>query len=144
MRTFLIDFPLLKMYDFLIMSAHLDSLVSDMDFLTHTLYYTVDSHYLEIQARDSLKYFEISVHIRFAELRTNLFKRPHFKIECVIWLLKLEIYWKYYGKEENFEQFLPFSAIFCYLVLDFNVKTGTRFLLRDKRLFKMSEVEITI
>ena len=41
------------------------------------------------------------------------------------------------------EQFLPFSTIFCYLLLDFHVKTGTRFSLRDKRLFEISEVEIT-
>ena len=40
------------------------------------------------------------------------------------------------------EQFLLFSTIFCYL-LDFNVKTGTRFSLRDKQLLEISEVEIT-
>ena len=38
---------------------------------------------------------------------------------------------------------LLFSTIFCYLLLDFHVKTGTRFLLRDKRIFEISEVEIT-
>ena len=41
------------------------------------------------------------------------------------------------------EQFLPLSTIFCYLKLDFYVKTGTRFSLRDKRLFEITEVEIT-
>ena len=46
----------------------------------------------------------------------------------------MKILWK--------EQFLLFSTIFCFLLLDFNVKTGTRFSLRDKRLFKISEVEI--
>ena len=30
------------------------------------------------------------------------------------------------------EQFLLFSTIFCYLLLDFHLKTGTRFSLRDK------------
>ena len=30
-----------------------------------------------------------------------------------------------------------------YLFLDFHVKTGTRFLLRDKRLFEINVVEIT-
>ena len=35
------------------------------------------------------------------------------------------------------------STIFCYLYLDFHVKTGTRISLRDKRLFEISEVEIT-
>ena len=41
------------------------------------------------------------------------------------------------------EQFLPLSTIFYYLVLDFDIKTGTRFSLRDKRLFEITEVEIT-
>ena len=41
------------------------------------------------------------------------------------------------------EQFLPLSTIFCYLSLDFYVKTGIRFSLRDKRLFEITEVEIT-
>ena len=41
------------------------------------------------------------------------------------------------------EQFLLFSAIFCYLLLDFHVKTGAKFSLRDKRLFEISEVKIT-
>ena len=41
------------------------------------------------------------------------------------------------------EQFLLFFIIFCYPLLDFHVKTGTRFLLRDKRFFEISEVEIT-
>ena len=50
----------------------------------------------------------------------------------------MKILWKKKDK-----QFLLFSTIFCYLFLDFNVKTGTRFSLRDKRLFEISEVEIT-
>ena len=41
------------------------------------------------------------------------------------------------------EQFLLFSTIFCYLLLDFHVKTGTRFSLRDKQLLKISKVKIT-
>ena len=41
------------------------------------------------------------------------------------------------------EQFLLFPTIFCNLILDFCVKTGTRFSLRDKRLFEITEVEIT-
>ena len=41
------------------------------------------------------------------------------------------------------EQFLLFSTIFCYLFLDFHVKIGTRISLRYKRLFEISEVEIT-
>ena len=41
------------------------------------------------------------------------------------------------------EQFHPLSTIFYYLMLNFYVKTGVRFSLRDKRLFKITEVEIT-
>ena len=45
------------------------------------------------------------------------------------------------------EQFLPVSTIFYYLMyylmLDFYVKTGIRHSLRDKRLFEITEVEIT-
>ena len=36
-----------------------------------------------------------------------------------------------------------FSTIFCDLILDFCVKTRSRFSLRDKRLFEIIEVEIT-
>ena len=46
----------------------------------------------------------------------------------------------YCGKEEKS---LLFSTIFCYLLLDFHVKTGTRFSVRDKRLFEINEFEIT-
>ena len=41
------------------------------------------------------------------------------------------------------EQFSPLSTIFYDLMLDFYVKTGIRFSLRDKRLFEITEVEIT-
>ena len=40
------------------------------------------------------------------------------------------------------EQFLLFSTIFYNLILDFCVITRTRFFLRDKRLFEITEVEI--
>ena len=43
-------------------------------------------------------------------------------------------------EEKQFEQ--P-STIFCNLILDFCVKTRTRFSLRNKRLFGIIEVEIT-
>ena len=46
------------------------------------------------------------------------------------------------GEIASEEQFLPLSTIFCYLMLDFSVKTGIRFSLRDKRLFEITEVEI--
>ena len=43
--------------------------------------------------------------------------------------MKLEIYWKYCEKRRN--------------LLDFHVKTGTRFSTQAKRLFEISEVAIT-
>ena len=54
----------------------------------------------------------------------------------------LKILWK---REEIApgEQFLLLPTIFRYLMLDFYVKTRIRFSLRDKRLFEITEVEIT-
>ena len=54
----------------------------------------------------------------------------------------LKILWKR-GKIAPQEQFLPLSTMFYYLLLDFYVKTRIRFSLRDKRLFEITEVEIT-
>ena len=54
----------------------------------------------------------------------------------------LKILWKM-GEIAPGKQFLPLSTIFCYLLFDFYVKTGIRFSLRDKRLFEITEVEIT-
>ena len=53
----------------------------------------------------------------------------------------LKILWKR-GEIAPYEQFLLFSTK-CYLLLGFHVKTGTRFSLRDKRLFEISVVELT-
>ena len=55
----------------------------------------------------------------------------------------LKILWKRgeIAPEEQSLLFL-FSTTFCYLSLDFHVKTGPRFSLRDKRLFEISEVKI--
>ena len=47
------------------------------------------------------------------------------------------------GRNAPQEQFLLLSTIFCYLVLDLKVKTRIRFSLRDKRLFEITEGEIT-
>ena len=55
----------------------------------------------------------------------------------------LKILWKRGEIAPPDEQFLLLSIIFCYLMLDFYVKTGIRFSLRDKRLFEITEVEIT-
>ena len=41
-------------------------------------------------------------------------------------------------------QFLLFSTIFCYLLLDFHVKTGTGFSLQDKQLFEIMRVNCII
>ena len=54
----------------------------------------------------------------------------------------LKILWKK-GEIAPEEQFLLLSTIFCYLALDFYVNTRIRFSLRDKRLFEITEVEIT-
>ena len=54
----------------------------------------------------------------------------------------LKILWKR-GEIAPEEQFLLLSTVFCYLILDFYVKTRIRFPLRDKRLFGIAEVEIT-
>ena len=48
----------------------------------------------------------------------------------------LKILWKR-GEIAPEEQFL-FSSIFCYLLLEFHGKTGTRFSLRGKQLFEIS------
>ena len=53
-----------------------------------------------------------------------------------------KILWKR-GEIAPEEQCLLLSTIFCYLMLDFYVKTMIRFSLRDKRLFEITEVEIT-
>ena len=54
----------------------------------------------------------------------------------------LKILWKR-GEIASEEQYLFLSTILCYLMLDLYVKTGVRFSLRDKRLFEITEVEIT-
>ena len=54
----------------------------------------------------------------------------------------LKILWKR-GEIAPEEQFLLLSTIFSYLMLDIYVKTRIRFSLRDKRLFEITEVEIT-
>ena len=67
------------------------------------------------------------------------------KWTCNLTPLVKNICWKYCGKWEKSpeEQFHPLSTIFYYLMINFYVKTGIRFSLRDKRLFEITEVEIT-
>ena len=54
----------------------------------------------------------------------------------------LKILWKR-GEIAPEEQFLFLSTIFSYQMLNLYVKTRIRFSLRDKRLFEITEVEIT-
>ena len=54
----------------------------------------------------------------------------------------LKILWER-GEIAPVEQFLILSTIFYYLMLDFYVKIRIRFSLRDKRLFEVTEIEIT-
>ena len=92
--------------------------------------------------RYSLEHFEISVlrNIRVAEVRKTINRTTTFNK----WICNLtpevrgilKILW-------NRGELLLFPIIFCYLFLDFHVKTGTRISLRDKRLLEISEVEIT-
>ena len=104
---------------------------------------TVDSRYLETQGTlwntSRYPYFDIS------DLRNwekQLIQQPPLTEWSFNLHPKLEIYWKYCGKEEKL-QFVLFSTIFWCLLVDLCVKTGTRFSLRDKRLFEISEFEIT-
>ena len=53
-----------------------------------------------------------------------------------------KIMWKR-GEIAPEEQFLLLFTIFSYLMLDFYVKTRIGFSFRDKRLFEITEVEIT-
>ena len=54
----------------------------------------------------------------------------------------LKLLWKT-GEIALEEQFLLLSTIFCYLMLDFYVKTRIRFSLQDEWLFEIIEVEVT-
>ena len=100
--------------------------------------YTVDSRYLEIQGTlwntSRYPYFDISDLWNWGK---QLIEQPPLTEWICNLTPKLEIYWKYL--RSNFFS----STIFCYLLVDLCVKTGTRFPLRDKRLFEISEVEIT-
>ena len=98
--------------------------------------------------RNPQKHSEIFVfrHIRFVVFRKKQFEQPNFSNDYVIGLLKLEIYIKILLKRGEIapqEQFLFFSTIFGNLILDFCVKTRTRFSLRDQQLFEIIEAEIT-
>ena len=84
-------------------------------------------------------------HIRFAELKKkNEIEQPHFTNDYVIFTLGVSDIFKILGKKREIaplEQFFLFFTVFCYLLLDFYVKTGITFSLRDKQLFEIREVE---
>ena len=92
--------------------------------------------------RDSLKHFEISVprNIRVAEVRKPINQTTTFNkwIRNLIPEVRgiLKILWKR-------GEISPLPQLFCYMFLDVHVKTWPRISLRDKRLFEISEVEIT-
>ena len=68
------------------------------------------------------------------------------KWTCNLTPLIRNICWKYCGKGEKLllrSNFSPYPQYFFYLMLDFYVETGIRVSLRDKRLFEITEVEIT-
>ena len=77
------------------------------------------------------------------EENTNRTTKFH-KWTCNLTPLVRNICWKYCGNGRNCSlgAILPLSTKFYYLMLDFCVKTGIRFSLRDKRLFEITEVEI--
>ena len=116
--------------------------------MMHAYTHTANSRYLEVKGTlwitSRYPYFDISDFENFAK-NTNRTTKFH-KWTCNLTPLVRNICWKYCGKGKKFisqEQFLLFSPIFCYLMLDFYVKTRIRFSLRDKRLFEITEVEIT-
>ena len=79
------------------------------------------------------------------EENTNGTTKFH-KWTCNLTPLVRKYMWKILWKRGEIapeEQFLLLSTVFCYLMLDFCVKTRIRFSLRDKRLFEITEVEVT-
>ena len=84
---------------------------------------------------------------RFAELRKNTNRTTRFyKWICKFNSFSLQYILKYCAKRGEIahqEQFLLLFIIFCYRMIDFYVKTRTRFSLRYKRLFEIIEAEIT-
>ena len=103
---------------------------------------TIDSRYLEVQGTfwNYSRYPYLDISDLQNEEKINRTTTLH-KWICNLTLEvrdTLKILWKRW----EMEQFLLFSTIFCYPLLDFHVKAGIRFSLRDKRLFETSEVEI--
>ena len=111
-------------------------------------YFNIQSTLLISKSNGTLQNTSRYPYLDISDLRKwgkQLIEQPHYTNEYVIWLLNRNIFkilWKR-GEIAPKEQFLLFSTIFCYLLLDFHVKTRNIFSLRDKRLFEISEFEIT-
>ena len=96
-----------------------------------TFYNTVDSHYLEFQGT-LWKFTWRYPYLNISDLQNWGKNNSHNLISQIY----MKILWKR-------GEIALFSIIFFYLLLDFHVLAGTRFSLRDKRLFEISKVEIT-
>ena len=88
--------------------------------------------------RDTLKHFEIAVprHIRFSELRKKLIRTTTFNKLICDWTLEVRAYIENIVEKRRNGSLGAISPLFnniYYLLLDFHVKAGTRFSLRDKR-----------
>ena len=111
-------------------------------------YYTYSRLSLSRNRRDPKKQFEISVlrHIRFVVLRTKQFEQPIFTNDYVIWLLWIEMYIENIVEKGRNCSPGAISPLFHNILspdFRFLCLTRTRFFLRDKRLFEITEVEKT-
>ena len=106
---------------------------------TRTETYTIDSRYLEVQGTlwntSRYPYLDISDMQNWGKYKSTITFQK--------WICNLtpEV-------RDRLKMFLKreISSLFhsiLLLLLDFHMKTGTRFSLRDKRLFEISKVEIT-
>ena len=103
------------------------------------VYTIIDTRYLEFQETlwntSRYPYFDIQ------DLQNwgKIIEQPHFTNEYVIWLLKLEIYLKYFGKEKKLLSFPHYFITCCNISM---LKTVTKYSFRYKWSFEKSE-EIT-
>ena len=124
-----------------------------------TIWFATSLFAYDINSRPSLSrspgdfpiYFEISVlrHIRFAELRKKQKTNPeqsHFTTGYVMWLIKLRDNLENIVEKRRNCSLGAISPLFYNILLPvvrFSCSIGIRFSLRNKRLFEISEVEIT-
>ena len=77
------------------------------------------------------------------DIRTSTYQICSIEEKTIFCILYIENIVLKMGEIAPQEQFFLFSTIFYNLILDFCVITRTGFFLRDKRLFEITEVEIT-